>query len=197
MAGVSITGERIGIDLHPDMEPNEKEDAPGAVRIVATAAPEATDLDCWCAVGNSDTRAAFAPDEIHLEDNELLCLARRAPGMPQYREGFALSLEPGMGSVLAVWLPRLLRASVVAQAVLRRISASRGREAWPHEASIVAEVVARRVLDGLPLDDAFAMATDSDGERYFPREETMFAALHDPAVLPLLEALPPAQQQAA
>ncbi|WP_198173291.1 hypothetical protein [Cupriavidus sp. USMAA2-4] len=185
MAGISITGERIGLDLHPDMEPGGA--GAGAVRIIATGAPEATALDCWSALGHAESRGTFGPQEIRLAGDELLCMAARVPGVPQYREGFSLALEPGMAQALGQWLPRLQGASALAKAVLARLAERSGREAWPQEAELVAEVVSRRVLDRLAVDDAFAMATDAEGERYFPRREAMYEALHDALVLQWLE----------
>jgi hypothetical protein len=57
-------------------------------------------------------RTDFVLADIAVEEHALRCLRDRSEQAPAFRERFALTLEPGMGAMLAPELPRIERVTL-------------------------------------------------------------------------------------
>lgn len=143
--GVRIAGQQFEIDIDPY--------ASGRLGVNVVALPEMTGFDRPCRLGDTEARRIdFLPSEIIVSDTELSCLSadRYAPVL---RQGFVLTLEPGMAQLLRAHLPALGVVATVSQQVADLVAV---QIAPPidHLLDCIPAIAARIVLDRYTLDDA-------------------------------------------
>lgn len=109
----------------------------------------------------------YRVDEISVLDGELSCLARQRPMLDgaeedaQFagllREGFVLQVGPDVADEIGRWLPVLSAVSGAAAEVHGLIEEHMpdGR-VYPHQCTMLGDVVARVLLDGVTCADAVA-----------------------------------------
>ncbi|MCL1622594.1 hypothetical protein [Ralstonia pseudosolanacearum] len=152
-------------------------------------------VDVLVVTGDEDTGSAqrsqrgrsFARREIELDGDELRCL-RAAPqlGGLALREGFVLTLVPGMVAVVEAQLDHMDRLTREAAALVSTLRPFLRRRLWPHEDAALLEAVAYR--QRFPtLEDALHQVVDSAGvpcfgERGDAHYAELNAALRAPAV---------------
>lgn len=134
--GIYITGQLIGIRLHPDSS--------GSIYVTVIGLPGVTGFDRPCQITSSEERTLYAPADIHVHDTRLECFAADAFA-PVLRKGFVLELEPGMAPLLRTWLTKLAAVSAASKVIGEQFSAVNGEPVY-HMLGAVTSVVARIVL---------------------------------------------------
>jgi hypothetical protein len=121
--GVRLEGEQIHLQLLPHHD--------GRLSVTVYAQPALTGWDRTARVTPDKLPNHYAADEIAVRDTELTCLAVEASHVPHYRQGFALTLEPGMAQLLRAWLPQLLEVAALASDIMERVDSSCARRRHP------------------------------------------------------------------
>jgi hypothetical protein len=209
--GVRIEGERYSIWIHPLTEWRTEGDATLSIGVDAQIDMSRPGRDGWARM-TYDMRHEFTSAEVELATtaagaDELRCLRVDSASAPAYRTGFALALEAGMRPFIETELPRVERVTRLAGALRRAVEPHLARPlpeyGWttvqPHEASAIAAIAARAVLDDYapadairwavlrrsnPMQWAFADEAGADDLAY----AELGAALRQPDVTALLEA---------
>lgn len=164
-AGVAIEGTHLRIDLLPIswVEPDN------ATVSIYVAAKSERFGDSWANMTyeqqNYFTAAGVELVTTESGADELRCL-RRDHGVPAFRTGFTLTLEPGMRAFLETEIPRIEFISQSAARVRAVVEPHLQRQLEPYadstihsyESEIINRIVAKVVLDGESADNAIRYA---------------------------------------
>jgi hypothetical protein len=181
--GFLIAGDRLVIKLHPSSEREQ-------ISVGMSATAEATGGDRGVLLGLAE-RYDFAPDDIRIEGDVLSCtaqspfMARYAPEVTDYREGFTVTLEPGQARAVRQAVAQLRRVLAGQRAVVEHLQPwldSVKPSAWYVEKPVFDLVVAR-VLDG--ADHAAALTAFDRAAHTLPAEARQRVA--DPALWAALD----------
>ena len=149
--GIQIVGEQVGLELLP------RED--GRVSVTVHAQPALTGWDRVTRVTSEDLPNRYTAGEIAVHDTELVCMAADEQ-MPFFRQGFSMSLEPGMAPLLRAWLPRLFDTAALASDIVIHVDPMLRAQEPPfiaqHLYGLFTCVVAAVVIDGLDPVEAIA-----------------------------------------
>ncbi|WMD24013.1 hypothetical protein RAS12_30745 (plasmid) [Achromobacter seleniivolatilans] len=188
--GFLIVGDRLVINVHPS---GGRDQIDIHVSATARAIAQATgqDRDRGATLGvDVDERLSFDLDEIRIEGDVLTCaaqspfMARYAPGVTDYREGFTVTLEPGQAGAVRQALAQLRRVLAGYQAVADHLRPWLSGEPDPWNVQIpVFHLVVARVLDG--ADQAAALAALDKGAHSMPADTRQRIA--DPALWAALD----------
>lgn len=188
--GFLIVGDRLVINVHPS---GGRDQIDIHVSATARAIAQATgqDRDRGATLGvDVDERLSFDLDEIRIEGDVLTYaaqspfMARYAPGVTDYREGFTVTLEPGQAGAVRQALAQLRRVLAGYQAVANHLRPWLSGEPDPWNVQIpVFHLVVARVLDG--ADQAAALAALDKGAHSMPADTRQRIA--DPALWAALD----------
>ncbi|WP_321943991.1 hypothetical protein [Paraburkholderia tropica] len=166
-SGIYIQGERIAIGLQPVSDWREPGD-PSVYLIINGRSPQWG--GDWSRL-TADQRLEFTPDELQFARtpagaDELRALHVEHAGLPGFRTGVTLELEPGMRAFIETELPRVDRVTQLAAALRNAVEPHLGRRpepySWttlkPHEREALVNVAANAILDGRAPDDAVRYA---------------------------------------
>lgn len=150
--GIVIQGDQIALELLPSCH-----EARVAVTPCALAA--LTGRERGARLAPDELPNSYLAADIAVHHTELRCLAADAE-FPCYRQGFTLTLEPGMAPLLRQWLPRLFDVARVATDIAGLVDAQLRAGLTPlylqHLYGLVACVAAGVVLDGEAPPEALA-----------------------------------------
>lgn len=170
MAGFQVAGACYAIRLYPVSSFRKAGDA--TVRIKVIGLPGITGFNEPVSLGSDQQHAEFAVADIVLGrtsmGDELRCLRARAQAAPAYREGFVLTLEPGMADPFEQALHQVERISHITASIRSEVQAQLGRDPWQHESDAVLEVVAN--LEACTPQEAMDRATNAHYDRLFAAE---------------------------
>lgn len=187
--GFLIVGDRLVINVQPTGD-RDQIDVDVSATGEAIAQASGSDRDRGVRLG-LDERLGFDLDEIRIEGDVLTCaaqspfMARYAPGVTDYREGFTVTLEPGQAGAVRHAVAQLGRVLASQRAVVDHLQpwlSSVKPSAWYVEAPVFDLVVAR-VLDG--ADQAAALAAFDRAAQTLPAEARQRVA--DPALWAALD----------
>ncbi|CAB3920209.1 Uncharacterised protein [Achromobacter xylosoxidans] len=189
--GFLIVGDRLVINVHPSGG-RDQIDIHVSATTQAIAQATGKDRDRGASLGlDAEERLSFDLDEIRIEGDVLNCaaqspfMARYAPGVTDYREGFTVTLEPGQAGAVRHAVAQLGRVLAGQRAVVDHLQpwlSGVKPSAWYVEAPVFDLVVAR-VLDG--ADQAAALAAFDRAAHTLPAEARQRVA--DPALWAALD----------
>lgn len=146
--GIRVDGQHFRILLSTGA------DSRIGVRVLSN--PEASGYVSESMVGSeSVAEQRFTLEEIQVSEARLECFSR-ARHQPLYSEGFRLELELGMASVLRAWLPKLAKASSLAEAIASAFIDRLKKHPLVQFYSFTSTLAARIVLDGQSSGEALA-----------------------------------------
>lgn len=180
--GFLIAGDRLVIKVQPSGGRDQ-------ISVGMSTTAEAIGEDRGVLLGLAE-QYDFAPDDIRIEGDLLTCasqspyMAKYAPGVTDYREGFTVTLEPGQAGAVrqAVALLRHVLAGYQAVADHLRPWLSGQPDPWNVQIPVFRLVVAR-ILDG--ADQAAALAALDEGAHSMPADTRQ--RLEDPALWAALD----------
>jgi len=181
--GFLIVGDRLVINVHPSGGCDQID-----VEVSATA--EAIGEDRGVRL-SADERLSFEPQDICIDGDVLTCaartpfMARYAPGVTDYREGFTVTLEPGQADAVRQAVAQLRRVLAGYQAVADQLRPllSGEPDLWNVQIPVFHLVVAR-VLDG--ADQTAALAALDKATHSMPAD--VRRRVEDPALWAALDA---------
>lgn len=154
--GYLIAGNRLVVKVQPSSDREQ-------ISVGMSATAEAIGDNRGVLLGLAE-RYDFDPDDIGIEGDVLACasqspyMAKYAPGVTDYREGFTVTLEPGQANAVRHAVAQLRRVLAGYRAVVEHLQpwlSGLQLPAWHIEEPLFCLVVAR-VLDG--ADQASALS---------------------------------------
>lgn len=171
-SGVLILGDRYGVGLYPT-EGWETSGDP-VVRITVQARSRLGAEAIWVRLNDGeDSNDSFALEDVQIDFNgaagaRLRCSRLVSSTAPDFRSGFELTLEPGMGECCVTELPKVALISTAYVDLVPSVVAKLGREPFPHEKHALRGILAQTILEGLTAEEAIGGVMGFGHELLFP-----------------------------